>query len=87
MKGVTSFLNPGATGIASEKDLVTFGAGTNNAVYINRAMESADCLRRLYYWKANASGGGFVMGATTYGGGILNSSGDWLDRCSIIPVP
>jgi hypothetical protein len=87
VSGSTDCLAVTTTGIASEKDLVTFGAGTNNAVYINRAMESADCLRRLYYWRANASGGGFVMGATTYGGGILNSSGDWLDRCSIIPVP
>ncbi|WP_457767746.1 hypothetical protein [Cyanobium sp. ULC084] len=74
------------TGIASEQDRVTFGSSTNDAVYINRAMETGTCLSGLYYWNSNVSK--FVMGATTYGGGNLNSTGGWIGGdCPITPVP
>jgi hypothetical protein len=74
------------TGIASEQDRVTFGSSTNDAVYINRAMETGTCLSGLYYWNANQRK--FVMGASTYGGGNLNSTGGWIGGdCPITPVP
>ena len=82
------------TGNPIEKDEVIFTSGTNNAVYINQAMETDSCLNGLYYWKQDYTQrnppdlGKFVMGATTYGGGKLNSTGGWIDGgCSITPVP